>query len=196
MHSRTIQCKQGSLYSSGSRQVPIVSVETPFWQTWNTNTLWSSCDFQEMEPPLATHLRKLLLWLTLACVREVVWNQIDWSFAQNDWSGRVHSKMGVASQNLCALHAQLLENPLRKSWLRPCTPAHEQGPGTVLFRVSAWPRSREGEGTWLCDYIVAKCPGLARIVPVFGPMSRFAWFCSILPESSFIAQNNGGVAQA
>ena len=36
------------IYSSGSRQVSIVSVEIPFWQTWNTSTLWSGWDFQEM----------------------------------------------------------------------------------------------------------------------------------------------------
>ena len=36
--------------------------------------------------------------------------------------------------------------------------------------------------------IVAKCPDLAGTVPIFGPMSRFISFCSIVPESSSIAQ--------
>ena len=92
--------------SSGSRQVSIVSVETPFGRLEIQAHLWSgSVDFQEIEPPaLATDLRKLLLWLTLACIsrREdsSCRKQIDWagSFAQNDRNGRGSLKMGVASK--------------------------------------------------------------------------------------------------
>ena len=82
-------------------------METPFGGLEiATSTLWSGFDFQEMESPaLATDLRKLLLWLTLACVsrREdsSCRNQIDWagSFAQNDRNGRDSLKNGRGFQN-------------------------------------------------------------------------------------------------
>ena len=74
-----------------------------------------------MEPlALATDLRKLLLWLTLACVgrREdsSCRKQIDWavSFAQNDRNGRGSLKNGRGFQNS---KNSITETPFKKSWI-------------------------------------------------------------------------------
>ena len=75
-----------------------------------------------MEPPsLSTELRKLLLWLTLACFsRKLIQKQIDWTSTidKNDGNGRGFPKVGVASKISRARATVLLEPPFRKSWIR------------------------------------------------------------------------------
>ena len=70
-----------------------------------------------MEPPsLSTELRKLLLWLTLACFsRKFVQKQIDWTGGTD--SSLKTIEMGVVSKISRATRATvLLEPPFRKSW--------------------------------------------------------------------------------
>ena len=72
-----------------------------------------------MEPlSLATHLRKLLLWLTLACEKIQVFESRSigrvGSFTQNDRNEWGSLKMGVASKILRALHTQqYIRKPLQ-----------------------------------------------------------------------------------
>ena len=95
-----------------------------------------------MEPPsLSTELRKLLLWLTLACFsRKLVQKQIDWTsrtdgFSQKRWKWAWFCpKVGVASQISPVLRAQLYYwNP--PSGNPGSATEEEKGPGTHCTRM-------------------------------------------------------------
>ena len=118
------------LHSSGSRQVSIVSVETPFGRLSEIQAHYGVAAFRKWKfpPALATDLRKLLLWLTLACVsrREDsrCQKQIDWagSFAwkRSKWAG--FTQKWAWLPNFCERCARnnITETLFKKSWIRHC----------------------------------------------------------------------------
>ena len=78
-----------------------VSTEPPFGL--HLVLIRSTDDRLTGTPSLVTELRKLLLWLTLACFRrKFIQKSIDWTGS----CSQKRSKMGVASKIWHALHAQ------------------------------------------------------------------------------------------
>ena len=104
--------------SGGSRQVSIVSVETPFWQTCIMSSLLSGCDFCKCNPLSGYRPKKNCCYgspqhvLAESCLKADRWG---WQFRSKTIEMGVASKIRAPFARNC-----ITETPFKESWIRHC----------------------------------------------------------------------------